>query len=205
MNILEMSRKVLNFLVKRFIETFGLMISAVSIFLLAALLTYSPEDPNFIFPQNTEINNILGHRGSFISDLFFQSIGLISILIPLSFFIIGINIIKNKKPIIILPNSFFIILYCILGSIFFNIFYPVSFWLSINGNGGFLGKLLTSKHIIDIINLNKDISYFVQCSLSPHAVISSLHRQDESNHNICNQVPCQRRIQHDISLSSLQH
>ena len=51
--------------------------------LLASLLTYSPEDPNFIFPDNTEIKNLLGFQGSFISDLLFQSIGLISYLFQL--------------------------------------------------------------------------------------------------------------------------
>jgi S-DNA-T family DNA segregation ATPase FtsK/SpoIIIE len=160
MQILEISRKVSNFLVKRFIETFGLIISLISVFLLIALLTYSPDDPNFIFPENTKINNILGYRGSFISDLFFQSIGLISILLCISFFVTGINIIRNKITVIILQNSFFVILYCIIGSFFFTIFYPDSFWLSINGNGGFLGKLLTETFLINLINLNQDISYY---------------------------------------------
>jgi DNA segregation ATPase FtsK/SpoIIIE, S-DNA-T family len=160
MKILEISRKVSSFIVKRFIEAFGLSISFISIFLLLSLLTYSPEDPNFIFPQNTEINNILGYRGSYISDLFFQSIGLISILLSLSFFITGLNIIKNKKITIIFQNTFFIILYSILGSLFFTSFYPESFWLSINGNGGFLGKHLGETFLFNLINLNKNISYY---------------------------------------------
>ena len=61
-----------NFLIKRFIEVFGLFISVISILLLISLISYSPEDPNFIFPENNKINNILGFKGSFVSDLFFH-------------------------------------------------------------------------------------------------------------------------------------
>ena len=59
-------------------EIFGIIIFFAGFFIILALLTYSPEDPNFIFPENTKIKNILGFHGSFVSDLFFQSIGLIS-------------------------------------------------------------------------------------------------------------------------------
>ena len=53
--------------------------------LFIALLTYSPDDPNFIFPDNIEIKNFFGFRGSFVSDLFFQSVGLTAYLISLTF------------------------------------------------------------------------------------------------------------------------
>ena len=46
------------------------------------------------FPENTEIKKLLGFQGSYISDLFFQSIGLISYLIPLTLIFTGINILK---------------------------------------------------------------------------------------------------------------
>ena len=92
MEIKKILENTSNFLVKRFIELFGVFVSIISILLLISLLSYSPEDPNFIFPENTEIKNALGFRGSFISDLFFQSIGLISILLILQrrFFFNGI-------------------------------------------------------------------------------------------------------------------
>ena len=37
------------------------------------------------------IKNLLGYRGSYISDLFFQSVGLISFLISFTIFFTGIN------------------------------------------------------------------------------------------------------------------
>ncbi len=109
MEIKKILKNTSNFFIKRFIEVFGFFISILSILLLLSLLSYSPEDPNFIFPGNTEIKNILGFKGSFISDLFFQSIGLISILIPITLFITGINIMRTKKILLILKNSFYLI------------------------------------------------------------------------------------------------
>jgi len=160
MEIKKIADQSLGFLLKRFIELFGLFVSLSSILLFLSLLTYSPEDPNFIFPENTEIKNILGFRGSFISDLFFQSIGLISFLVSVSLFITGINIIKKKRPILLLESLFYIVIYTLLSSTFFNIFYENSFHLVINGNGGFVGKFLNTSFIADIVNLNNQVSYY---------------------------------------------
>ncbi len=152
--------KIANFLIDRFIQSFGLLISIISILLLISLLSYSPEDPNFIFPENTKIQNILGFKGSFLADFFFQSLGLISILIPLSLFFTGINIIKIKQVSILLQNTFYIILYSIIGSLFFTIFYPKSFWLNINGNGGFVGKFFENTFIEILINSYLQFFYY---------------------------------------------
>ena len=72
MNIKKTANLFISFTIRRLAEIFGIIIFIAGILLLSALLTYSPDDPNFIFPKNTEIKNILGFQGSFISDLFFQ-------------------------------------------------------------------------------------------------------------------------------------
>ena len=119
MNIKEITDKSLDFAIKRIAEFFGLGLMILSFLLFVALLTYSPEDPNFIFPLNTQINNLLGFKGSYTSDLFLQSIGLISFLIPFTIFFTGLNIIINKKIFIIIKNLFFVIIYSFLGTLFF--------------------------------------------------------------------------------------
>ena len=93
MNIKKTSNLLLNFAIKRLAEMFGIIVFVAGSLLLAALITYSPEDPNFIFPKNTEIKNLLGFQGSFTSDLFFQSVGLIAYLISFTYIITGINIV----------------------------------------------------------------------------------------------------------------
>ena len=123
MEIKKLANNSLNFVIKRFIELFGLGISITSLLLFASLLSYSPEDPNFVFPENTEIHNILGFKGSFVSDLFFQSLGLISILIAVSLFFTGINIIKSKQAFLLITNLFYTVLYSLIGTLFFSYYH----------------------------------------------------------------------------------
>ena len=92
----------------------------------------------FIFSNNNEIKNLLGYHGSLISDFFLQAVGLISFLFAISIFFTGLNIFLKKKNNNFFKNFFYIILYCLIGCIFFSYYYENSFWLPINGNGGFV-------------------------------------------------------------------
>ena len=161
MEIKTFFNKIIDFTLRRFAELVGLLLVISSILLFLSLISYSPEDPNFIFPENTEINNILGSRGSFTSDIFYQSIGLISILIPITIFFTGINVFIKKSFLKILENIFFIVIYSILGSLFFSSFHDQSFWLTINGNNGFVGNLFEDSFFIKIIKINEQVSYYV--------------------------------------------
>jgi len=160
MEFKKIAKNSYDFLVKRFIELLGFCIAVIGLTLLVALLSYSPEDPNFIFNEETQIKNIFGFKGSVISDIFFQSIGLVSILLAITIFITGINLLRNKDTIILIENLFFAILYALCGSLFFTFFYSESFWLSINGNGGFVGKFLEESFIFSIIDLNQKFSFY---------------------------------------------
>jgi len=161
MNIKTLLDKFTKFALNRFAELTGLFFLMISVLLLVSLITYSPEDPNFIFTESVEIKNLLGARGSYASDLFYQSIGLIALLIPITIFSTGIYIIKEKSFLIIIENFFFIILYTLLGSLFFTVFHNESFWLAINGNNGFIGNLFEESFIINLININQTISYYL--------------------------------------------
>ena len=97
MEIKKLANKALNFGLNRIIEIFGIIIAIFGFLLLISLISFSPDDPNFIFPENTQIKNFLGFRGSFTSDLFFQSFGLIALLIPFSLILTGVNIFLNRR------------------------------------------------------------------------------------------------------------
>ena len=161
MDIKKTANLILNFIIKRLIEIIGISISFLGILILLSLISYSPNDPNFIFPENTEINNFIGFKGSYTSDLLFQSVGQISYLIPITFIFTGISIIKSKEFFLIFENTFYIIIYCLFGSLFFTYFYEDSFTLYINGNGGFVGKYLNQIFVNNIINLNQDFIYYL--------------------------------------------
>ena len=161
MNIKKTANLLLNFAIKRLAEIFGIIIFVAGGLLLIALTTYSPEDPNFIFPKNTKIHNLLGFQGSFISDLFLQSIGLIAYLASFTLIVTGINIFKFKEFFLIIENIFFCILYCIFGALFLTHFYNEAFTLYINGNGGFIGIYLNQTFLNSLIEINENISYYV--------------------------------------------
>jgi len=156
----EFINKIASFCIKRLAELIGLSLVTISIILLISLLSYSPEDPNFIFPENTIVKNLMGSKGSYVSDLFFQSFGLISILIPITYFFTGINILISKTFLIIIENTFFIVIYTFFGCLFFTAFHEKSFWLIINGNNGFLGNLFEDNFILTAVNTNKEVAYY---------------------------------------------
>ena len=161
MDIKKIGNSIIIFITKRLIEISGMIITILGILLFLALISYSPEDPNFIFPENLKIKNYLGFQGSYTSDLFLQSVGLISFLIPITFTLSGINIFRKKEIFLFLENLFFIIIYSVIGSLFFGYFYTDSFDLYINGNGGFIGEYLNSTFLNSLISSNEIISYYI--------------------------------------------
>ncbi len=161
MKIKNIIDKTGNFVLKRLSELVGVSLLIFSILFLVSLFSYSPEDPNFIFPENTEIKNLMGSRGSYVSDIFYQSLGLISLLVPVSLFFISLKVIVEKKILHIVESIFFIILYSITGTLFFTVFHTETFWLTINGNNGFIGNLFEESFFVNLINLNNQISYFI--------------------------------------------
>ena len=161
MKIKNFIDKTTNFLLNRLSELVGFTLLVLSILLFLSLISYSPEDPNFIFPENTEMNNLLGAKGSYTSDLLFQSVGLISLLVPFSFILVSLMVIIDKKILHILESLFFTILYSLTGTLFFTAFHTETFWLTINGNNGFVGSLFEGTFLINLINLNHQISYVI--------------------------------------------
>ena len=161
MNIRKTANLLLNFAIKRLAEIFGILISLAGGLLFLSLITYSPNDPNFIFPENSKIQNLMGFQGSFVSDLFFQSVGLIAYLIPFTLVITGINIFKSKDFFLFIENNFFTILYLIFGTLFFAHYYSDTYAFFINGNSGFVGQYLNKTFLQSLILINEDIFFYI--------------------------------------------
>ena len=171
----EYVNKIAVFCINRIAEFVGLFIISISIFLIISLATYSPEDPNFIFPESTVIQNLMGSKGSFISDLLFQSFGLISILIPFTFFFTGIKIFLSKKFLFIIENIFFTILYIIFGCLFFQAFSEKSYWLIINGNDGFVGNIFSDTFLLNFITKTERFSFYILIFLTSVLFLKSIN------------------------------
>ncbi len=161
MEIKNYLNKSLDFVIRRLFELFGMLLIVLSLCLLISLVSYSPEDPNLIFKDISNVNNLMGKNGSIISDFLFQSFGLMSFLFSLTILFNGFFAFKNKNISFVLESLFYTILYLILGSLFLSFYYENSFWLIINGNGGFVGKYLTNTFLASIITINTEIVYYV--------------------------------------------
>jgi len=160
MNIKRLANKALVFSINRLIEILGIFILLLGALLLISLVSYSPEDPNFIFPDNTEIKNLLGFQGSYVSDIFFQSVGLNAFLISFTFIFTGLNIFLSKNFFLIIENLFYATLYSSFSSLFLSFYYKDAFTLYINGNGGFVGNYLNETFLYNLINQSTNISFY---------------------------------------------
>ena len=148
-----------SFVKNRLIELFGILSILCSIFLFASIISYSPEDPNFIYtPESVQIKNIGGFYGSVASDFLLQSIGLISILVTFNIFYWGYKLSINKKITNFISRIFFTLIYIISGTACINISFNDSFWLSDNGNGGFIGRIIKENIYAQLNSLSVNIN-----------------------------------------------
>ena len=161
MDIKKLSNTALTFITNRLIEIFGICILLMGVLILIALISYSPEDPNFIFPDNTIIKNVLGYQGSVTSDFIFQSIGLIGYFLPITYIFTGLSIFRKKEILVVIENTFFVTIYALLGSLFLSKFYSENFTLYINGSGGFVGNYLSENFFVNLLNRYEDFSYYL--------------------------------------------
>ncbi len=165
MNFKSSIDKFKSFTFKRLVELLGILILIFAILILVSLISYNPNDPNFIYNKNQIINNFLGINGSIGADFLLQSIGVVAYFLPITFIFLSVSIFFQKKLILILISTFYVVCYLIVGSIFLTQFYKEAFFLIINGNGGFVGNYFYSELLFKILNLNLKISYFSQIVL----------------------------------------
>ena len=64
MDIKKIFNSAIYFTLRRIIEFFSVVLAGLSLLLVLSLVSYSPDDPNFIFPDTTTIKNLLGSNGS---------------------------------------------------------------------------------------------------------------------------------------------
>ena len=157
--------KIKDFSLKRLVEFIGLIILISAILILLSLISYNPNDPNFIYPENQEINNILGINGSITADFLLQSVGIVAYCLPISLIFLSISILFNKNLILIVNCLFYIICYSVIGTIFLSQFYKEAYFLIINGYGGYVGNYFYNEIFFKIVNLNAEIYYYALLSI----------------------------------------
>ena len=89
---------IADFMKKRLIEFFGLMMIVFFFIFTFILAIYSPENTTLIYKtENLEFVNIFYYYANVIADFFLQSFGLMSFLIGICILSWGVNLIVNKR------------------------------------------------------------------------------------------------------------
>ena len=97
---------ITNFIKRRLIEFFGLILITFFLLYTFALISYSAENSTLIYNADNLDVNFFYYYSNIIADFFLQSFGLISFLIGISIFSWGLNLVASKKVTNIL-NRFY--------------------------------------------------------------------------------------------------
>ena len=72
--------------------------AAVALYLLLAVASHSPKDPSFNFSGETsQVQNLVGESGAYVSGLFLYFFGLVAYLLPLAVLILGVRLVYRAN------------------------------------------------------------------------------------------------------------
>jgi S-DNA-T family DNA segregation ATPase FtsK/SpoIIIE len=128
-------------------EIAGLIWMAIGIFLLLSLISFNNSDPSFNNNLDpTLIYNICGKVGAYVSDLFFQVIGLPALVIPFACLLFAWRLLKFRDlhPRTYKIIAFVVMLVSIAGLISLKVEKVALFGQTLNQAGGFIGFFLAS-------------------------------------------------------------
>ena len=83
---------------RRINELFGFVGITIAIILALSLLSYSPHDPSFnvAAPGSAPARNWIGPVGAYLADLLFQFCGYATFLVPIGFFLLGLDWFRSR-------------------------------------------------------------------------------------------------------------
>jgi S-DNA-T family DNA segregation ATPase FtsK/SpoIIIE len=128
-------------------EISGLVWMAAGLFLLLSLVSFNNNDPSFNNNLDpTQISNFCGKVGAYVSDLFYQVIGLPAMMIPFACLLFAWRLLKFRDlhPRTYKIVAFIVMLISISGLISLKIEKVALFGQTLNQAGGFIGFFLAS-------------------------------------------------------------
>ena len=73
-------------------------LAAAALYVLLAMVSYSPLDPAFTFSgDGGEIRNLVGASGAWFADMALYLFGVMAHLLPLALIIAGINLLRERE------------------------------------------------------------------------------------------------------------
>jgi len=140
--------KLINFIKIKLIQIISLLIVTIGVIFFISIVSYSAYELGFTFFSNSNFIEQIFKPFQYTSDFFLQIFGIISIFIPFNLCVWGSYFFFKKNIQNFLLKCIYLILYLILGGVFFSITSEKSFFLPDHGLGGFFGNFITSKFFL---------------------------------------------------------
>jgi len=154
-----MFEKIINFIKIKLFQLASLLIVITGVVFFISIVSYSAYDLEYTFFSKNNFLEKIFKPFQYTSDFFLQIFGIISIFIPLNLCFWGLYFFFKKNIQNFLLKCIYLILYLILGGIFFSIIFEKSFFLPDHGLGGFFGNFIAKKFSL------KDNTFSIYISL----------------------------------------
>ena len=127
---------------KRGIEVAGFVLILLAIASAIALITHSPNDPNFLNSTSGEIQNKMGVLGASFAGTFMLAIGWASWTFPMAFLAWGIRLLFHRNDQLLLRRGIFMPLFAAFAAVFLASNVPPTGWPFSFSLGGFSGDAI---------------------------------------------------------------
>jgi len=154
-----MFEKIINFVKIKLLQIISLLIVITGIVFFISIISYSAYNLEFTFFSKNNFLEKIFKPFQYTSDFFLQIFGIVSIFIPFNLCFWGLYFFYKKDIQNLSLKCIYLILYLILGGVFFSIIFEKSFFLPDHGLGGFFGNFIASKFSL------KDNTFSIYISL----------------------------------------
>jgi S-DNA-T family DNA segregation ATPase FtsK/SpoIIIE len=126
-------------LVRRGQELLGLFLLGLGVALAALMLSYTPDDPNWMAATDTAPQNLLGRSGASVAAILMMIVGYGALVLPVASIVWGTRLVLHAGTHRALPRVFFLPIVLALASIYSASHVPPSGWTHSFGLGGLFG------------------------------------------------------------------
>jgi S-DNA-T family DNA segregation ATPase FtsK/SpoIIIE len=126
-------------LVRRGQEVLGLVLLGLGVALAALMLSYTPDDPNWMAATDTAPQNLLGRTGASVAAILMMIVGYGALVLPIACLVWGVRFVLHAGAERALPRVFFLPIVLALASIYSASHVPPQDWTHSFGLGGLFG------------------------------------------------------------------
>ena len=117
----------------------GLVLLGLGVALAALMLSYTPDDPNWMAATDTAPQNLLGRAGASVAALLMMIVGYGALVLPIASLVWGVRFLLHAGADRALPRVFFLPIVLALASIYAASHVPPQEWTHSFGLGGLFG------------------------------------------------------------------